>query len=171
MKKRLIATILLLIVPMLGLFAATDIDLALSAKTGMNINLSKPTDRSFSTKIDAELESIIGVYFDGKKSGLDMLFGTDFKQSFILGAGYAYRTNLEASSDFILAAGPYFKFGNDFNVGFYARAEANLRIVKNFFVKVGTGIDFEFLQFKDSGTSADLLFSIPLPRIALGWAM
>ena len=123
MKKRLITTILLLIVPMLGLFAATDIDLALSAKTGMDINLSKPTDRSFSTKIDAELESIIGVYFDGKKSGLDMLFGTDFKQSFILGAGYAYRTNLEASSDFILAAGPYFKFGNDFNVGFYARAD------------------------------------------------
>lgn len=171
MVKRLLMVAALCSIALGSLFADVDIDLALAAKTGMGIEMSKPAEGSFNTRIEAELESMIGLYFDGNKSGIDVLFGTDFKQKFTLGAGYTYKTAIDTTSDFVMAIGPYCIFGSGCDVGVYARAEANLIIAKNFFVKAGTGVNVEFLQFGKDGTSLDLSVSIPLPRIAFGWTM
>ena len=171
MVKRFLVLVSLMFISLGCLFADVDIDFALASKTGMAIGMSKPEEGSFSTKIEAELESAIGLYFDGKKSGVDVLFGTDFKQKFTLGAGYTYKTAIDSSSDFVMACGPYCIFGNGCNIGVYTRAEANLRVSESFFVKVGTGIDFDFLQFGKDGASANLAVSIPLPRVAFGWTM
>lgn len=171
MNKKALVLLSILLLAAMNLFARVDIDLALSSKTGMGINMSKPTDRAFSTRIEAELESIVDLYFDGKKSGVDILFGTDFKQKFTLGAGYTYKSAIDTASDFVVAAGPYFIFGSGCQVGLYFRADAKLGVAKNFFMKVGTGLDFEFLQLKQGGATADLDISIPLPRVAFGWTL
>lgn len=171
MKRRIILVLAVMVFALSGLSAAIEAELSLGAsETGMSINMTAPEDGAFNTRIEAGLESIVDLYLK-KGNGVDILFGTDFSRTFKLGAGYAYKSKISSSSDLVAAAGPYFIFGNGLEIGVYARADINLHLTSEFFVKIGTGLDVEFLQFRTGGTTTDVDILLPLPRVAFGWKL
>ncbi len=171
MKKKIMVFALVLAVFASAVSAGTlKADLALGTQdAGMKLNFTDNGNKSLQSKIEANLSGVVDLVFD-KNIGMNILLGTDFKQEFKIGAGFLYMKNINQTTVLSASVGPYFIFGGGTTMGIYLTADFDFLVGKSFFVRVGTGLDFEFLQFgggRETTSNIDML--IPLPRLALGW--
>ncbi len=172
MKKRIMAIALVLVIAVSAVSAGTvKADLAIGAQNaGMKLNFKDNGSGSgLKSTIEAELNGTVDLIFD-KNIGMNVLLGTDFKQEFKVGAGFLYMSNINQSTVISASVGPYFVFGGGTKMGIYLTADFDFLVGKSFFVRVGTGMDFEFLQFGNGqNATSKINIDIPLPRLALGW--
>lgn len=161
---------LFLVVMMVGVVlasaAALDINFAIGAQnTGMSINMSQGATGKVSTKVEAGLECVMNMDIE-KGHGVNVVFQTDFTKAVGIFAGYAYETKISSTTDFTVAAGPYFVLGSSNYMGVYTRADFDFKIIDDMFARIGTGFDMQLCEF---GKGAAFAMTIPIPRVAIGW--
>ncbi len=146
-------------------------DLALGMQdAGMKLSFKNNGDTNkLTSSIEANLSGTVDLLFS-KNVGMNVLLGTDFKSEFKVGAGFLYMTNISTSSIFSASVGPFFIFnGNKTHMGIYVTADFDFILTKSLFIRIGTGMDLDFIQFGGGDTTTNTDVSIPLPRLALGW--
>ena len=171
MKKKIMVFALVFAIALSAVSAGSiKADLAIGTQNaGMKLNFKDNGNNGLKSTIEAELGGTVDLVFD-KNIGMNILLGTDFKQEFKLGAGFLYMTNINQSTVISASIGPYFIFGGGTQMGIYLTADFDFLVGKSFFVRVGTGMDFEFLQFGNGqNATSKINIDIPLPRLALGW--
>ncbi len=172
MKKKIIVMLLVAAFALSFVSAATlKADIALGMQdAGMKLSF-KNADNSntLKTSIETNLSGTVDLLFS-KNIGMNVVLGSDFTSEFKVGAGFLYQTSISTSTLFNASVGPYFIFsGNQTHLGIYAEADFDFILAKSLFVRVGTGMDFDFVQFGNGGTTTKTDLCIPLPRLALGW--
>ncbi len=174
MKKKILILALVALCAMSFLTAGNiKADVALGTQdAGMMLNFKQQkTSRETSMKstMEANVSGVVDIIFN-KNIGMNFVLGTDFKQEFKVGTGFLYMTSISTSSNFSTSVGPYFIFGGDTTrMGLYVTADFDFNLTKAMFLRVGTGMDFEFLQIKDGDNTTNINIDVPLPRLALGW--
>lgn len=170
-KKIVVLAIIALFAVSFASAGSLKADLAIGTQdAGMKLNFKNSgSDSKLKSTIEAKLSGAVDLVFD-KDIGMNVVFGTDFKEEFKVGAGFLYMTNMNNSSIFSASVGPYFIFGgSETHMGIYLTADFDFILTKSLFLRVGTGMDFEFLQFGGSKTTNNVDIDVPLPRLALGW--
>lgn len=175
MKKKILILALVALCAMSFLTAGNiKADVALGTQdAGMMLNFKQEknyrNESTMKSTMEANVSGVVDIIFN-KNIGMNFVLGTDFKQEFKVGTGFLYMTSISTSSNFSTSVGPYFIFGSDTTrMGMYVTADFDFNLTKAMFLRVGTGMDFEFLQIKDGDNTTNINIDVPLPRLALGW--
>lgn len=146
-------------------------DLAIGMQdVGMKLSFKNSGDTNkLTSTIEANISATVDLLFSNN-IGMNVLLGTDFKNEFKVGTGFLYMTNMSTTSIFSASVGPFFIFnGTRTHMGIYLTADFDFILAKSLFLRIGTGMDLDFLQFGGGDTTTNTNVSIPLPRLALGW--
>lgn len=175
MKKKILILALVALCAMSFLTAGNiKADVALGTQdAGMMLNFKQQknyrNESTMKSTMEANVSGVVDIIFN-KNIGMNFVLGTDFKQEFKVGTGFLYMTSISTSSNFSTSVGPYFIFGGDTTrMGMYVTVDFDFNLTKAMFLRVGTGMDFEFLQIKDGDNTTNINIDVPLPRLALGW--
>lgn len=166
--KRAIATLLLIAVAITGVFAATDVDVALNLKNNFfNFGFEINDEARFNTpEIGIDID---GTFIFDHHNGFYMDLGYA-KNVFNLGAGYAYRNPLSNTMDMILSVGPHFHIqSSSFEVGMDLAADFKMNMTQKMFFRFGGGIDMNFVTVARKSSSGYFNVDFVIPRVAIGW--
>lgn len=169
--KKALTVFLIALVTITGVFATTDVDLALNLKNNyFNFGFkTSGSDPEFVTpKLGIDLD---GTFIFDRHNGFYVDLGFDMaKSAFTVAGGYAYTDPLSNTMDLLLTVGPRFVFernttliGADFNCDF------KMDMTQKMFFRFGLGVNMDFVTIAKNNTDGyfDVAFSIP--RVAIGW--
>ena len=170
--KKALTVLLIAVVAITGVFAATDVDLALNLKNNFfNFGFTTSGNEAefVSPKIGIDLD---GTFIFDHHNGfyIDLGFNMEEGNAFTVAGGYAYTDPLSNTMDLLLTVGPRFVFksnttliGADFNCDF------KMDMTQKMFFRFGLGVNMDFVTITKNNTDGyfDVTFSIP--RVAIGW--
>lgn len=168
MKKIIVITILLLAT--IPLFATdTQMKFELGVQNS-DVSLNY-LGNSGTVKFNAKLDLNMNVVFNDK-NGFNVVFVPDLTgNSFIVGGGYVYQTKIGNSTKLLMSVGPRVDIrSSSWSLGFDFNVALHLILTSKVYVSVSTGTQMYVAQFEKGKTKAFVDLTVPLPKIAIGYA-
>lgn len=168
MNKKIITVVLVFLVALSMVGAATT---RFKASIAMNTGYADATftyeqdrDPKFEFSVNAGI-AILGKSWGGFVKIETELTGSNTK---LLLAG-AYNKALSGGKELFLHAGPKIGIGGQTTLGVEMLVGVEFTLSKAMFVRLSTGLDMEFVQFKKPSNTYNFKLGIPLPEVAIGW--
>ena len=166
--KKALTIFLIAIVAATGVFAATDVDLALNLKNNFfNFGFEIDKEAKFNTpEIGIDIDATF--IFD-KHNGFYIDLGY-LKNQFTIASGYAYTQPLSATMDLLLSVGPHFIIqSNSFDIGADFNCDFKMDMTQKMFFRFGAGVDMNFAHIQKNNNKGFFNADFVIPRVAIGW--
>ena len=170
--KKALTVFLIAIVAVTGVFAATDVDLAINLKSNFfEFGFSaKDNDTKFETpKIGLDID---GTFIFDRHNGFYIDLGFNMKEgnTFTVAGGYAYTEPLSNTMDLVLGIGPHFKIrSNSFDIGADFNCDFKMDMTQKMFFRFGLGVDMNFATIAKGNSMGYFDMQFVIPRVAIGW--
>lgn len=168
--KKLILIIALIALSSISVFASSDVDLDFGFDG--NVTYMQMDFLADNGDIKTSFNTTAGAFMDifiKHDVGINILFLTDFSSLVKVGAGFAYTTRINPTTDFRLSVGPFLSFENNFILGVYSRFDFDFHLTRTIFLAVGAEVDMEFLKVQNGEAEGTFNTDIILPKLGVGF--
>ena len=166
--KKALTVLLIAVVAITGVFAATDVDLALNLKNNFfNFGFESEPEAKFKTpEIGLDIDATF-IFDHHNGFYIDLGYA---KSDFTIASGYAFTQPLSNTMDLLLTVGPHFiiqskscEIGADFNCDF------KMDMTQKMFFRFGAGVNMNFARVAKNNSDGYFNVDFVIPRVAVGW--